>query len=63
MLDACTLTECGISDGDMLSLVYRLRGGIKILIKTLSGQKITMPVELSDSISDIMAEVQKVEGE
>ena len=38
-----------------LHLVLRLRGGMQIFVKTLTGKTITLDVEASDSIDNVKA--------
>ena len=41
-----------------MHLVLRLRGGMQIFVKTLTGKTITLDVEVSDSIDNLKAKVQ-----
>ena len=43
-------------------LVLRLRGGMQIFVKTLTGKTITLEVEPSDSIEDVKEKIQDKEG-
>jgi ubiquitin len=43
-------------------LVLRLRGGMQIFVKTLTGKTITLEVEPSDSIENVKQKIQDKEG-
>ncbi|KZP30995.1 ubiquitin [Athelia psychrophila] len=53
--DECTLSDYNIQKE---SLVLRLRGGMQIFVKTLTGKTTTLEVESSDTIDNVKAKIQ-----
>ncbi|XP_065919555.1 uncharacterized protein [Dysidea avara] len=62
LLDDYTLSNYNITDESTIHIVLRLRGGMQIFVKTLTGRTITLEVEASDTIEDVKTKFQDKEG-
>ncbi|CAF1678607.1 unnamed protein product, partial [Adineta ricciae] len=60
--DKRTLTDYNILNGYTIHLVLRLRGGMMIFVKTLTGKTLTLEIDPSESIENIKDKIFDKEG-
>lgn len=60
--DNNTLEDYSIQKDSTIHLILRLRGGMQIFVKAISGRSIAVEVEPADRISDLKAKIQDKEG-
>ncbi|OEU12432.1 ubiquitin-domain-containing protein [Fragilariopsis cylindrus CCMP1102] len=60
--DSKTIDDYDMGDDATLHLVLRLRGGMQLFVKTLTGKTVSIEVEEGESIEDVKAKIAEKEG-
>ena len=60
--DSKTLSDYNVQKEATFHMVLRLRGGMQIFVKTLTGRTITVDVEASNTIADVKDKIYEKEG-
>ena len=53
-----TLQDYGVRHESTIHMVIRLKGGMQIFVKTLTGKTITLEVNAEDTIDNVKAKIQ-----
>ncbi len=57
-----TIRACGVEHGSTVDVQLRLRGGMQIFVKTMTGKTITLNVKACDTIKNVKTKIKNKEG-
>ena len=60
--DHDTLDQCNLRQHSILDMIPRLRAGMQIFVTTVSGMKITLEVNTTDTVAHVKAKIEAKHG-